>query len=98
MDEDSCSVRVVVRFRPTNERERKEGESRNYTLKITDDCRIELADQPPFTFDRVFAPGCAQVIIFFLLYFCLPPILIVFCIFFYTKGIVYEYTAKQTIE
>lgn len=61
MEDDSCNVRVVVRFRPTNEREKKEGESRNYKVQIHDECRVELADNPPFTFDRAFAPGSAQV-------------------------------------
>ena len=61
MSSDSCSVKVVVRFRPINDRERKEGESRNYSVTITDEKLVELSGNPPFTFDRAFAPGSAQV-------------------------------------
>ena len=61
MGDSSCNVRVVVRFRPINEREKKEGESRNFKVQIHDECRVELSDNPPFTFDRAFAPGSPQV-------------------------------------
>lgn len=60
MDSDSCSVRVVARFRPINERERKEGEREQFVLDIVEDTRIVIksksSGQHNFNFDRTF--GC----------------------------------------
>ena len=60
-DDGSCNVRVVVRFRPINERELKEGESRNFSVAIHNSCQVELSGNPPLTFDRAFPPGSPQV-------------------------------------
>ena len=66
MDEGDCSVRVVARFRPINDRERAEGEKRQFRLEISDtNISIDASGgtQKPyqFNFDRCFAPGSLQV-------------------------------------
>ena len=78
----SCSVRVIARFRPVNEREKREAASQktksDFKLAHCDDQSLEIKNkghEHKFTFDRVFNPSTAQVITFFPSFFAVPLII-----------------------
>lgn len=66
-DESSgCSIKVVARFRPVNDRERAEtaGKASKMVLRFVSanegEIGADAASAHRFTFDRVFAPGSTQ--------------------------------------
>ncbi|KAK2957689.1 putative Kinesin heavy chain [Blattamonas nauphoetae] len=64
----SCSVRVICRFRPVNKREKEEeartGPSQTFSLNFPDEQTVKVAEKTlgsyTFPLDRVFPPGTDQ--------------------------------------
>ncbi len=69
MSEESCGVKVFVRFRPINKREEKEGDSGDSSLLFSGDDSVSISlknKSSEFRFDKVFSgPNIRQVQFFF---------------------------------
>lgn len=68
---DTCNIKVVVRFRPVNEREKNEGADKdgNYLcVEFEDEHSLKLVQgktpKAPFVFDYVLTPDSEQVCLF----------------------------------
>jgi hypothetical protein len=64
----STNIRVVVRFRPINEREKQESVGTKIDIKYLEGTRVEIESSSAslpgdnkFTFDHVFDPTTTQV-------------------------------------
>ena len=64
---ETCSVRVIIRFRPVNEREKTEKvPDSDFALEFKDKSTVEVKGKggSVFSFDRVFDPSATQESIF----------------------------------
>lgn len=68
-----CNIKVVVRFRPFNDREKSEvAKSGEYLLDYADGSSIHVQHsgkaKQSFTFDQVLPPSCSQACLFLIIF------------------------------
>lgn len=65
-----CNVKVVVRFRPFNEREKLENVDSDLSVDFPDETTVQVLQggkvKSTFLMDRVLTPTVSQVIIYFI--------------------------------